>query len=199
MQCNLSSNRKAGTLRGMHFQQPPLSEAKLVRCVRGAIHDVVVDLRPQSATYLRQFSVELNTVNRRALFVPALFAHGFQTLMDDTEVEYQMSEVYAPETSRGFRYDDPAFRHSLAITGFANFRTRSQVAAIFLMQSSEFDMHALIARLYPICRSITGNGVRRDVTYPERIYSVRGPRGGNRNNGLRLDDPERVEHSRGLD
>jgi dTDP-4-dehydrorhamnose 3,5-epimerase len=107
-QCNLSSNRKAGTLRGMHFQQPPLSEAKLVRCVRGAIHDVVVDLRPQSATYLRQFSVELNTANRRALFVPALFAHGFQTLMDNTEVEYQMSEVYAPETSWGFRYDDPA-------------------------------------------------------------------------------------------
>jgi len=93
----------------MHFQQPPLSEAKLVRCIRGAIHDVVVDLRPQSATYRRQFAVELNTVNRRALFVPALFAHGFQTLMDNTEVEYQMSEAYVPEGARGFRYDDASF------------------------------------------------------------------------------------------
>ena len=108
-QCNLSSNLKAGTLRGMHFQEPPLSEAKLVRCIRGAIHDVVVDLRPQSATYRRQFAVELNTVNRRALFVPALLAHGFQTLMDNTEVEYQMSEAYVPEGARGFRYDDAAF------------------------------------------------------------------------------------------
>ncbi len=109
VQCNLSSNLKAGTLRGMHFQQPPGSEAKLVRCVRGAIHDVVVDLRPQSTTYRGQFTVELSMQNRRALFVPALFAHGFQTLTDDTEVEYQMSEAYAPETARGFRYDDPAF------------------------------------------------------------------------------------------
>lgn len=109
VQCSLSSNSKAGTLRGMHFQQPPLSEAKLVRCVRGAIHDVVVDLRPQSATYRRQFAVELSMENRRALFVPALFAHGFQTLTDHTEVEYQMSEFYAPEAARGFRYNDPEF------------------------------------------------------------------------------------------
>ena len=109
VQCNLSYNLKAGTLRGMHFQQPPVSEAKLVRCVRGAIHDVVVDLRPQSATYQRHFAVELSMENRRALFVPALFAHGFQTLTDHTEVEYQMSEFYAPEAARGFRHDDPAF------------------------------------------------------------------------------------------
>lgn len=109
VQCNLSSNLKAGTLRGMHFQQPPLSEAKLVRCVCGAIHDVVVDLRPHSATYKSHFAVELSMQNRRALFVPALFAHGFQTLMDNTEVEYQMSEAYTPEAARGFRYDDPTF------------------------------------------------------------------------------------------
>jgi len=109
VQCSLSANAKAGTLRGMHFQQSPAIEAKLVRCVRGAIHDVVVDLRPQSATYRRQFAVELSMENRRALFVPELFAHGFQTLTDHAEIEYQMSEFHAPDAARGFRYDDPAF------------------------------------------------------------------------------------------
>jgi dTDP-4-dehydrorhamnose 3,5-epimerase len=109
VQCNLSANLKAGTLRGMHFQQPPVSEAKLVRCVRGAIHDVVVDLRPQSDTYRRHLAVELSAENRRALFVPSLFAHGFQTLTDDAEIEYQMSEFHAPDGAGGFRYDDPAF------------------------------------------------------------------------------------------
>ena len=109
VQCNLSSNQRAGTLRGMHFQEPPVSEAKLVRCARGAIHDVVVDLRPQSATYRQHFVVELSAENRRALFVPELFAHGFQTLTDDADVEYQMSEFHTPGAARGFRYDDPAF------------------------------------------------------------------------------------------
>jgi dTDP-4-dehydrorhamnose 3,5-epimerase len=109
VQCNLSSNLKAGTLRGMHYQQPPVSEAKLVRCVRGAIHDVVVDLRPQSATYRHHFAVELSMENRRALFVPGLFAHGFQTLIDNAEIEYQMSEFHTPGAAEGFRYDDPAF------------------------------------------------------------------------------------------
>ena len=109
VQCNLSSNQKVGTLRGMHFQQPPVVEAKLVRCVRGAIHDVVVDLRPQSATYRQHFAVELSLQNRQALFVPALFAHGFQTLTDDADVEYQMSEFHTPGAAAGFRYDDPAF------------------------------------------------------------------------------------------
>ena len=109
VQCNLSSNAKAGTLRGMHFQHPPVSEAKLIRCVRGALHDVVVDLRPDSATYLQHFALELSMENRRALFVPERFAHGFQTLMDLTEVEYQMSEFHTPSAAGGFRYDDPAF------------------------------------------------------------------------------------------
>ena len=109
VQCNLSSNRKAGTLRGLHFQSPPVSEAKLVRCVRGAIHDVVVDLRPQSATYRQHFVVELSAENRRALFVPDLFAHGFQTLTDHAEIEYQMSEFHTPGAARGIRYDDAAF------------------------------------------------------------------------------------------
>ncbi len=109
VQCNLSSNLEAGTLRGMHFQQTPANEAKLVRCVRGAIYDVVVDLRPQSATYRRHFVVELSRENRRALFVPELFAHGFQTLTDHAEVEYQMSEFYTRGAAGGFRYDDAAF------------------------------------------------------------------------------------------
>ena len=109
VQCNVSSNAKAGTLRGMHFQQPPVSEAKLVRCVRGAIHDVVVDLRPQSATYRQHFAVELSSENRSAIFVPEQFGHGFQTLADQTEVEYQMSEFHTPGAAGGFCYDDPAF------------------------------------------------------------------------------------------
>lgn len=109
VQCNLSSNTRMGTIRGMHFQAPPFGEAKLIRCVRGAIHDVVVDLRPRSATYRQHFAFELSMENRRALFVPELFAHGFQTLTDDAEIEYQMSECHTPDAARGFRYDDSAF------------------------------------------------------------------------------------------
>ena len=109
VQCNVSANALAGTLRGMHFQKPPATEAKLVRCVRGALHDVIVDLRPESSTYRSHFAVELNAENRKALFIPENFAHGFLTLVDNTEVEYQMSEFYRPESSGGFRYDDPAF------------------------------------------------------------------------------------------
>lgn len=109
MQCNLSCNRKAGTVRGMHFQKAPASEVKLVRCVRGAIYDVVVDLRPESLTYRQFFPVELSADNRRALYIPESFAHGFQTLVDETEVEYQMSEYHSPDSAGGFRYDDPAF------------------------------------------------------------------------------------------
>lgn len=109
VQCNISYNRKAGTLRGMHYQKAPYSEAKLIRCVRGKIQDVIVDLRQDSTTYGQHFSTELSADNRRALFVPEFFAHGFQTLIDDSEVEYQMSEFYNPASSAGFRYDDPAF------------------------------------------------------------------------------------------
>jgi len=108
-QCNMSYNATAGTLRGMHFQNSPVSEAKLVRCVRGGIHDVIVDLRPRSATYRHYHSMELTAENRRALFVSKHFAHGFQTLTNDTEVEYQMSEFHDPAAGAGFRYDDPAF------------------------------------------------------------------------------------------
>ncbi|MEP6600911.1 MAG: dTDP-4-dehydrorhamnose 3,5-epimerase [Nitrospirota bacterium] len=115
-QCNLSFNLKAGTLRGMHFQKAPGGEAKLVRCVRGAIHDVIIDLRPQSPTYREHFAVALNSINRRALFVPESFAHGFQTLEDETEVEYQMTDFYAPKYAAGFRFDDPAFAVSWPLT-----------------------------------------------------------------------------------
>jgi dTDP-4-dehydrorhamnose 3,5-epimerase len=108
-QCNLSFNHRAGTLRGMHFQEAPAREAKLVRCLRGRIYDVIIDLRPQSSTYREHFVVELTADSYRALFVPEFFAHGFQSLVDETLVEYQMSEYYARERSRGFRYDDPVF------------------------------------------------------------------------------------------
>jgi dTDP-4-dehydrorhamnose 3,5-epimerase len=107
-QCNVSFNRKRGTLRGLHYQAEPLAEAKLVRCTRGAIWDVIVDLRKGSPTVRKSYSAELTAENRRALYVPVGFAHGFQTLEDDTEVLYQMSEFYHAESTRGVRWNDPA-------------------------------------------------------------------------------------------
>jgi dTDP-4-dehydrorhamnose 3,5-epimerase len=107
VQCNVSWNRRRGTLRGLHFQVAPHEEAKVVRCTRGAIWDVVVDLREDSATRLRWHAVELSAANRRALYVPEGFAHGFQTLADDSEVLYQMSESHYPQLARGVRWDDP--------------------------------------------------------------------------------------------
>ncbi|MCW3013103.1 MAG: dTDP-4-dehydrorhamnose 3,5-epimerase [Solirubrobacterales bacterium] len=108
-QCNLSVNRHAGTLRGMHFQTAPHAEAKLVRVVRGAVFDAIIDLRPGSDTFRRWFGVELTEDNDRSLFVPAGFAHGFQTLVDDTEMLYQMSYPFVPGAGSGVRWDDPAF------------------------------------------------------------------------------------------
>lgn len=107
VQCNISFNRKRGTLRGMHYQTPPHEEAKLVRCTHGAIYDVVLDLRPGSPTYLRWEGAELNADNRRMMYVPEGCAHGFQSLVDDSEVFYQMAEFYHPECSAGVRWDDP--------------------------------------------------------------------------------------------
>jgi dTDP-4-dehydrorhamnose 3,5-epimerase len=107
VQCNVSFNRRRGTLRGMHFQVPPHEEAKLVRCTQGAIWDVIVDLRENSPTLRRWYGVELAAESRRALYVPEGFAHGFQTLTDDAEVLYMMSEFYHPESARGLRWDDP--------------------------------------------------------------------------------------------
>lgn len=109
VQCSLSHNRKAGTLRGMHYQVAPYEEVKIVRCTRGAIFDVIIDLRPDSPTSGRHCGVELTALNRKMLYIPRGFAHGFQTLDDDTEVTYQMSEVYHPASARGVRWNDPAF------------------------------------------------------------------------------------------
>jgi dTDP-4-dehydrorhamnose 3,5-epimerase len=107
--CNVSYNAAAGTLRGLHYQAPPHEEAKLVRCTAGSIFDVIVDIRPASASFRQWFGIELNARNRTALYVPAGFAHGFQTLVDDSEVLYLMSTPYVPEAARGIRWDDPAF------------------------------------------------------------------------------------------
>jgi dTDP-4-dehydrorhamnose 3,5-epimerase len=107
-QCSVAWNHARGTVRGMHWQAPPHGEAKLVRCTRGAIHDVVVDLRPESPTYRARVAVELTADNRRQLYVPPGCAHGYQTLADGCEVAYQMSEPHAPAAARGARWDDPA-------------------------------------------------------------------------------------------
>jgi dTDP-4-dehydrorhamnose 3,5-epimerase len=106
-QCNVSYNRKRGTLRGLHYQAAPHAEAKVVRCTRGAIWDVIVDLRDDSPTLQQWYAAELTADNRRSLYVPAGFAHGFQTLADDSDVLYQMSEFYHPESARGVRWNDP--------------------------------------------------------------------------------------------
>jgi dTDP-4-dehydrorhamnose 3,5-epimerase len=110
VQCNVSFNKVKGTLRGMHYQVAPCAEAKLVRCTRGAIYDVIIDLRRESATYKQYITEVLTSNNYRALFIPEGFAHGFQTLEDNSEVFYQMSEFYSPEHQRGLRYNDRAFR-----------------------------------------------------------------------------------------
>jgi dTDP-4-dehydrorhamnose 3,5-epimerase len=109
VQCNISFNKKRGTLRGMHYQAHPWQEDKLVRCTMGAVYDVIIDLRRDSPTFRRHHAVVLSAENRRVLYVPQGFAHGFQTLADNTEVFYQMSEFHAREAVRGVRWNDPAF------------------------------------------------------------------------------------------
>lgn len=106
-QCNISFNEKAGTLRGLHFQASPHEEAKLVRCTCGAIYDVAVDIRANSCTYLKWYATELTSESRRMMFIPRGFAHGFQTLVDGSEVFYLMSEFYHAESAHGLRWDDP--------------------------------------------------------------------------------------------
>jgi len=110
VQCNISFNEKQGTLRGLHYQAEPHPEAKVVRCTQGSIYDVVVDLRAQSPTFKKWVGLSLSAANRRMIYVPEGFAHGFLTLEDRTEIFYQMSEFYHPELSRGVRWDDPAFQ-----------------------------------------------------------------------------------------
>jgi dTDP-4-dehydrorhamnose 3,5-epimerase len=117
-QGNISFNYRKGTTRGLHFQSPPAAEAKLVRCTRGAVFDVIVDLRPESATYLQHIAVELTADNRRGVYVPERFAHGYQALEDDTETTYQMGAFYTPAAQGGLRFSDPrlAIRWPLAPT-----------------------------------------------------------------------------------
>jgi dTDP-4-dehydrorhamnose 3,5-epimerase len=109
VECSISFNHKRGTLRGMHYQAAPHGQVKLVRCTMGAIHDVVIDLRTGSPTFKQWVGIELTAVNRLMLYIPRDFAHGFQTLADETEVFYQMSGVYRPESGRGVRWNDSAF------------------------------------------------------------------------------------------
>ena len=108
-QCNISFNHKRGTLRGMHYQAKPYEEAKLVRCTRGAIYDVIIDLRPDSSTFKQWLAVELTDQNHLMLYIPEGMAHGFQTLENNTEVFYQMSEFYQPDFARGIRWNDQSF------------------------------------------------------------------------------------------
>lgn len=108
VQANFSYSARRGTIRGMHYQVPPASEPKLVRCIRGAVWDVIVDMRPGSPTYLRHFAIELSAQNRKALYIPDMFAHGNQALTDDVELFYQVGEFYTPGCERGARFDDPA-------------------------------------------------------------------------------------------
>lgn len=115
VQCNLSYNQKKGTFRGMHYQVAPHEEAKLIRCSRGSLYDIIIDLRPDSPTFKEHLAVTLTADNRTMLYVPEQFAHGFITLEDHTEIFYQMSEFYAPHCARGFRWNDPAFDIQLPI------------------------------------------------------------------------------------
>ena len=110
VQANISNNKRKGTLRGMHYQASPYEETKLVRCTRGAIYDVIIDVRPDSSTYRRWIGVELTASNYKMLYVPEGFAHGFQTLEADTEVIYQVSQFYTPSAERGIRWNDPVFQ-----------------------------------------------------------------------------------------
>ncbi|VBB05523.1 rmlc: dtdp-4-dehydrorhamnose 3 5-epimerase [Lucifera butyrica] len=107
VQCNISYNAKRGTLRGMHYQQEPFTEAKLVHCIRGAIFDAIVDLRPESQTHFKWFSIKLTADKHNMLYIPEGFAHGFLTLQDNTEVFYQMTNSYAADYASGIRWDDP--------------------------------------------------------------------------------------------
>lgn len=106
-QCNISYNKEKGTLRGLHFQGHPFEEDKIIRCINGSLFDVIVDIRPNSKTYLEWFGIELSSENKRSMFIPKGFAHGFQTLDDETEVLYQISEFYKPSHSMGIKFDDP--------------------------------------------------------------------------------------------
>ncbi len=110
VQCSISYNKKKGTLRGMHYQLPPYEETKCLRCTKGAIYDVIIDLRKDSVTFMKWIDVELTEDNRKILYIPKGFANGFQTLTENTEVFYQMSDFFAPDSARGIRWNDQLFK-----------------------------------------------------------------------------------------
>lgn len=122
VQTNIAHNIAKGTVRGMHFQLPPVAETKLVSCTRGAIYDIIVDLRPESPTYLDHVAIELTEDNRRALYVPERFAHGYQVLHDNTDASYQMGEFYTPDAGGGLKYNDPrlALKWPLPVTSISD-------------------------------------------------------------------------------
>jgi dTDP-4-dehydrorhamnose 3,5-epimerase len=117
VQSSVSFNRRRGTLRGLHYQEPPHAETKLVRCIRGAAFDVIVDLRPKSPTYLQWYGCEITGENRRAIYIPEGLAHGFQTLVDDTELLYEIAPHHAPEHARGIRWNDERLQIAWPIVG----------------------------------------------------------------------------------
>ena len=139
VQCNVSFNKKKGTLRGIHYQVTPYEEVKLVSCIRGTIYDVIIDLRPDSPTYCKWFALELTahcspvTTPYKMLYIPEGFAHGFQTLEYDTVVFYQMSEFYHPECARGVRWDDPAFGIEWPEVGKRIISEKDQSYSVFVL------------------------------------------------------------------
>ena len=128
-QSGIAMNREKGTIRGMHFQYPPVAETKLIRCTRGVLLDIIVDLRPESETYLQHEVVELDAKVMRALYVPERFAHGYQTLRADTVASYELGQVYTPGAEGGLRYDDPETRDRLAAAGYVDLGQGSQLEA----------------------------------------------------------------------
>jgi dTDP-4-dehydrorhamnose 3,5-epimerase len=154
-QANIAFNRVAGTVRGLHFQFPPAAETKLVRCTHGAIYDVIVDLRPESPTYLRHVGVELTAGNHRAVYVPERFAHGYQVLAPDTEITYQVGEFYAPELEGGLRYDEPrlAIAWPLAVSELSDkdrrWRTLDEIEPVLRQRMAGAETSAAGARRDP--------------------------------------------------
>lgn len=133
VQSNLSFNNKRGTIRGMHYQLAPYAESKLVSCLRGAIFDIVIDLREESPTFKESFGIELSAENRKSLYIPKGFAHGYQTLTDDAEVAYLVDEFYNREYERGLRFNDPAFKIVWPITSEVTVSERDQAHPNFTL------------------------------------------------------------------
>jgi len=147
VQSSMSRSERRGTVRGMHVQLPPSREAKLVRCTRGAIYDVIVDMDPDSPTFLHHFGVELSAASYLALYIPPLMLHGFQTLQDESEVHYQMTDFYAPELGFGARWDDPAFGIAWPMRAPITILPRDAAYADFHVDRYRSELAAARARL----------------------------------------------------